>query len=88
MKKNNSKDKGMNMRAISFKLFKENCTHAKYNYDCDKAMCLHESNNTVKTGTCLGGRFQYNPCAEKYCPVLSLCPEINTNSGNKKKRLI
>ena len=58
---------------ISFRTFKQNCSHLNKDYDFNKHECYYghgtEELFTIHPQT--DERIMYEPCMEKYCPILN-----------------
>ncbi len=63
------------MWLINFRWFKQNCIHYECDYDFEKDKCgwEHGSKELLTVDPKTRKKHYYNPCKEKYCPVLQAC---------------
>ena len=67
------------MRAISFTTFKNNCKHLEIDRIVygDRDVCLNDYNKKIKLFHSVTEEiWDYNPCEEKYCPVMQSCKKL------------
>jgi len=71
------------VRVISFEWFKQNCKHVRVFWDFEKTGCAYDHGNrellTIDPAT--KEKYLYNPCKEKYCPVLNECKIYKKTGG-------